>query len=182
VRGWLPERACGRDWSPSLPSLLPSASAGSFRCDGAIWAKPVIPAAHISSCWGPIAPLTLADPVSMYFPQLANLQVTVANKDADGKTTYTLVKAERPITVQDLLRHTSGFVYGGFTPNEQVKAAYSKLGVDWQDVTPAEQIERMSHLASFRVPVFFSGFSILPQDRSGKNRQLILFGAVETVP
>ena len=74
--------------------------------------------------------LTLADPVSMYFPQLANLQVTVANKDADGKTTYTLVKADRPITVQDLLRHTSGFVYDTFTPNEQLKAAYSKLGVD----------------------------------------------------
>jgi len=88
--------------------------------------------------------LTLADPVSMYFPQLANLQVTVANKDADGKTTYTLVKAERPITVQDLLRHTSGIVYGGFTSNEQVKAAYSKLGVDWQNVTSAEQIDRLA--------------------------------------
>ena len=88
--------------------------------------------------------LTLADPVSMYFPQLANLQVTVANKDADGKIAYTLVKAERPITVQDLLRHTSGFVYGGFTSNEPVKAAYSKLGVDWQNVTPAEQIDRLA--------------------------------------
>ena len=88
--------------------------------------------------------LTLADPVSKYFPQLANLQVTVAEKDTDGKTTYKLVKAERPITVQDLLRHTSGFVYGQFTANEQVKAAYSTLGVDWQDVTPAEQIDRLA--------------------------------------
>jgi len=88
--------------------------------------------------------LTLADPVSKYLPPLANLQVTVASKDAEGKTTYTLVNAERPITVQDLLRHTSGFVYGQFTPNEQVKAAYSKLGVDWYDVTPAEQIERLA--------------------------------------
>ena len=88
--------------------------------------------------------LTLADPVSKYFPQLANLQVTVAEKDADGKTTYKLVKAERPITVQDLLRHTSGFVYGQFTANEQVKAAYSTLGVDWQDVTPADQIDRLA--------------------------------------
>src|SRR5215469_3062958 len=79
----------------------------------------------------------------MYFPQLANLQVTVATKDADGKTTYTLVKAERPATVQDLLRHTSGFVYGGFTPNERVKAAYSSLGV-MGEVTPAEQIERLA--------------------------------------
>jgi CubicO group peptidase (beta-lactamase class C family) len=88
--------------------------------------------------------LTLADPVSKYLPPLANLQVAVAGKDADGKTTYTLVKAEHPITIQDLLRHTSGFVYGSFTPNERVKAAYSTLGVDWRDVTPAEQIERLA--------------------------------------
>ena len=88
--------------------------------------------------------LTLADPVSKYLPPLANLQVAVAGKDADGKTTYTLVKAEHPITIQDLLRHTSGFVYGPFTPNERVKAAYSALGVDWRDVTPAEQIERLA--------------------------------------
>jgi CubicO group peptidase (beta-lactamase class C family) len=88
--------------------------------------------------------LTLADSVSKYFPQLANLQVAVAEKDTGGKTTYTLVKAERPITIQDLLRHTSGFVYGGFTPNERVKEAYSSLGVDWRDVTPTEQIERLA--------------------------------------
>ena len=31
-----------------------------------------------------------------------------------------------------------------FTPNERVKAAYSALGVDWRDVTPAEQIERLA--------------------------------------
>src|SRR6266699_5907632 len=64
--------------------------------------------------------LTLADPVSKYLPPLATLQVAVAGKDADGK----LVKAEHPITIQDLLRHTSGFVYGPFTPNERGKAAY----------------------------------------------------------
>lgn len=88
--------------------------------------------------------LTLADPVSKYFPQLQNLEVAVAGKDSDGKTTYTFVKAERPITIQDLLRHTSGFVYGGYTPNARVKAAYSEIGVDWRDVTPAEQIERLA--------------------------------------
>ena len=87
--------------------------------------------------------LTLAAPVTTYFPQLANLQVAVAAKDADGKTTYTLVKADRTPTIQDLLRHTSGFVYGGFTPNERVKEAYSTLGV-MGEVTPTEQIERLA--------------------------------------
>jgi len=88
--------------------------------------------------------LTLADPISKYLPPLANLQVAVPKQEADGKTTYTLVPAERPITVQDLLRHTSGFVYGNNTPNLRVKEAYLATGVDWRDVTPAEQIERLS--------------------------------------
>src|SRR5262249_27564569 len=62
--------------------------------------------------------------------------------DGDGKT-YTLVPAEREITIQDLLRHTSGIVYG-FTPREDMKEAYKKGGVDWYNVTPAEQIERLA--------------------------------------
>ena len=88
--------------------------------------------------------LTLADPVSKYLPQLATLQVAVPKQDADGKTTYTLVPAERPITVQDLLRHTSGFAYSNNTTNQRVKEAYLATGVDWRDVTPAEQIERLA--------------------------------------
>jgi CubicO group peptidase (beta-lactamase class C family) len=88
--------------------------------------------------------LTLADPVAKYFPQLANLQVAVPTQGADGKITYTLVPAERPITVQDLLRHTSGIVYANNTPNQRVKEAYLAAGVDWRDVTPAEQIERLA--------------------------------------
>src|SRR6266436_4412070 len=35
--------------------------------------------------------LVLSGPVSKFLPQLANLQVAVPTKDADGKTTYTLV-------------------------------------------------------------------------------------------
>jgi CubicO group peptidase (beta-lactamase class C family) len=87
--------------------------------------------------------LTLADPVSKFFPQLATLQVAVAGKDAEGKTTYTLVPAAGPITVQDLLRHTSGIVYPT-TPNQRVKEAYAANNVNWSNQTPEEQIERLS--------------------------------------
>jgi CubicO group peptidase (beta-lactamase class C family) len=89
--------------------------------------------------------LLLADPVSKYFPELANPQVALM-ETTDGKTTYRLVPAERPITIQDLLRHTSGFVYSNNTLNEQVKAAYGAAGVGWQDVTPAEQIQRLAQV------------------------------------
>ncbi len=89
--------------------------------------------------------LVLSDPVSKYLPQLANLQVSVPRFDPDtGKAVYALVPAERQMTIQDLLRHTSGLVYGGFTNHAQVKELYAKVGVDWRDVTPAEQIERLA--------------------------------------
>jgi CubicO group peptidase (beta-lactamase class C family) len=87
--------------------------------------------------------LLLADPVSKYFPELANPQVAL-KETTDGKTTYRLVPAERPITIQDLLRHTSGFAYANNTLNDQVKAAYGTIGVDWRDVTPTEQIQRLA--------------------------------------
>jgi CubicO group peptidase (beta-lactamase class C family) len=77
----------------------------------------------------------ITDPVSKFLPPLAKLQVSVGD---------TLVAAEREMTIQDLLRHTSGLVYGGFTPNARVKDAYAKLGVDWAGVTPEEQIERLA--------------------------------------
>jgi CubicO group peptidase (beta-lactamase class C family) len=87
--------------------------------------------------------MTLMDPVSKYLPPLDKLHVAVPKQDADGKTSYTLVPAARPMTVQDLLRHTSGLAYPN-TPNQHVKQAYLESKIDWRDVTPAEQIERLS--------------------------------------
>lgn len=89
--------------------------------------------------------LVLSDPVSKYLPQLASLQVSIPRFDPDtGKAVYALVPADRQMTIQDLLRHTSGLVYGGFTNHAQVKELYAKQGVDWRDVTPAEQLERLA--------------------------------------
>ena len=88
--------------------------------------------------------IRLGDPVSRHLPKLANLQVSVPRFDPDtGKLTYVLVPAEREMTVQDLLRHTSGLVYPS-TTHAKVKELYAKEGVDWKDVTPAEQLERLA--------------------------------------
>ena len=88
--------------------------------------------------------LKLSDPVSKHLPKLANLQVSVPRLDPQsGKVTYVLVPSDREMTIQDLLRHTSGLVYGS-TNHAGVKALYAKEGVDWKDVTPAEQIERLA--------------------------------------
>lgn len=89
--------------------------------------------------------LRLTDPISKYIPALANLQVSVATTDPyTGATKYVNVPVDREINIQDLLRHTSGFVYAGFTAHPKIKELYTKEGVDWKDVTPAEQIERLA--------------------------------------
>ena len=84
--------------------------------------------------------LRLMDPVGVYLPELAKLEVAVPSTEASGEPTYTLVAAERPVTVYDLLRHTSGMVYAGFTRTAYVKELYTKANVGWAGVTPAEQI------------------------------------------
>src|SRR5579885_982708 len=73
--------------------------------------------------------IELTDPVAKYLPQFAAAQVSVAKTDPYGKTTYILVPAERPATIQDLMRHTAGLAYGELTGNAQVKDAYAKAGV-----------------------------------------------------
>ncbi|HEY7037431.1 MAG TPA: serine hydrolase domain-containing protein [Methylomirabilota bacterium] len=86
----------------------------------------------------------LNDPVSRHLPALKDLQVSVPQVDAQtGKVSYALVPAEREMTIQDLLRHTSGLVYDT-TGHSGVRAAYLKEGVTWKEVTPAEQIERLA--------------------------------------
>ena len=79
--------------------------------------------------------MLISDPVSKFFPQLAKREVL-----AEQAT----VPSAREMTVQDLLRHTSGIVYGTFTPNARIKELYEKAGVGWADMTPEEQIERLA--------------------------------------
>ena len=86
----------------------------------------------------------LNDPVSRYLPALNALHVSVPRVDAQsGTVTYSLVPPEQEMTIQDLLRHTSGLVYDT-TSHSAVRQAYLKEGVTWKDVTPAEQIERLA--------------------------------------
>ena len=107
--------------------------------------------------------LRVTDPVSKYIPAFANLQVSVPAIDPyTGATKYVNVPVEREVNIQDLLRHTSGFVYAGFTAHPKVKELYTKEGVDWKDVTPAEQIERLAKVPLAHQPgiTFEYGLSV----------------------
>src|SRR5215472_8681996 len=62
------------------------------------------------------ARLALNEPVGKYIPAMAKMQVATDNKpdpEADPHN-LVLVPAERPISIQDLMRHTSGLTYGFF--------------------------------------------------------------------
>ena len=57
----------------------------------------------------------LNDPVANYLPEFAKMQVGVEEKDPQtGQPVLKTVAAKRPITIRDLLRHTSGLTYGVF--------------------------------------------------------------------
>jgi CubicO group peptidase (beta-lactamase class C family) len=89
--------------------------------------------------------IALGDPVAKYIPQIAEMQVGVEKPGADGKPTLELVPPRRQMTVQDLLRHTSGLTYGIFG-NTLVKKQYLEAKLFDGDPTNAEFVTRLSKL------------------------------------
>ena len=89
--------------------------------------------------------LALDDPLSKYIPAFADVKVGVESKGEDGQPHLDLVPAKRPITIQDLMRHTSGLTYGFFGEGP-VKKAYvaANLGADDPDL--AEFVQRLAKL------------------------------------
>lgn len=87
--------------------------------------------------------LLLSDPISRYLPELENLQVGVEAIDANGKAMLQLVPERQPITVHDLLRHTSGFTYGIFGESP-VKSRYRELRIGGLDASSDEFIRKLA--------------------------------------
>jgi CubicO group peptidase (beta-lactamase class C family) len=94
--------------------------------------------------------LALSDPVGKYLPPLAKMQVAVDNKpdpEADPSK-LTFVPAKPPgMSIQDLMRHTSGLTYGavGATATP-VKKLYAQAKLSNVDQTNAEFVERIAAL------------------------------------
>ncbi|SHL16231.1 CubicO group peptidase, beta-lactamase class C family [Bradyrhizobium lablabi] len=87
--------------------------------------------------------IALTDPVSKYIPSFAGMKVGVERKDDAGNTVLDLVPLRRPITIEDLLLHTSGITYG-FYGEGLVKKAYD--GIYLGDFDNAEFAERIAKL------------------------------------
>ena len=79
--------------------------------------------------------LALSDPVAKFIPQFAKVKVGVEKPEAP----------KRPITIQDLLRHTSGLTYGIFG-SSPVKKAYLEAGLLKGDYSNEEFADRISKM------------------------------------
>ena len=72
--------------------------------------------------------LSLADPVSKFIPAFADVKVGVSSAAADGTPVLKLVPPDRPVTIMDLLRHTSGITYD-YIGGRLIMKAYSESGL-----------------------------------------------------
>jgi CubicO group peptidase (beta-lactamase class C family) len=89
--------------------------------------------------------LQLMDPASVYLPQLKHLQVGVEVKEGSGERRLALEPARREVTVQDLMRHTSGMTYGIFG-DSLVQRAYRTAGAMDDQQTNAQMIDKLAQL------------------------------------
>lgn len=90
--------------------------------------------------------ILLADPLSKYIPAFAETKVGVVR---DGE--LALVAPNRPITIQDLLRHTSGLTYD-FTGEHPVQKLYAGSNLARPDQTNADQADALAKLPLLNHP------------------------------
>jgi CubicO group peptidase (beta-lactamase class C family) len=89
--------------------------------------------------------LALSDPVAKYIPAFKDVKVGEEKKDASGQVSLELVAAQRPMTVQDLMRHSSGLTYGFFGEGA-VKKTYRDANLGEGDPSAAEFVDRLAKL------------------------------------
>lgn len=89
--------------------------------------------------------LLLHDPVAKYLPEFKDTQVAVQKTGPDGKTEWTLERQHRPMTIQDLFRHTAGLTYGQFD-NSHVDQLYVQTGILSREQTLEEQVKKLAAL------------------------------------
>lgn len=81
----------------------------------------------------------LNDPLTKWMPELKDLKVETASGD---------VPLNRPIWVQDVMRHTSGFVYAGGTKSPRIKKMYDELNIEARetDITADEMLKNLGQI------------------------------------
>jgi CubicO group peptidase (beta-lactamase class C family) len=89
--------------------------------------------------------LKLDDPVAKYIPAFADTKVGVERKNEQGETVLELVAQERPMTIEDLMRHSSGITTGSYG-DSLVRRAYAASDLydgAFDNAVVAERIARL---------------------------------------
>ncbi|MBY0382480.1 MAG: beta-lactamase family protein [Xanthobacteraceae bacterium] len=89
--------------------------------------------------------MNLDDPLAQYIPAFANAKVGVEGKSDNGEPILTLEPVHRPITIRDLLRHSSGITYG-FYGKSMVRSAYANAALFAPSMDNAELAEKIASL------------------------------------
>jgi CubicO group peptidase (beta-lactamase class C family) len=87
--------------------------------------------------------LSLDDPLSKYIPAFADVKVVVERPGEKGPAATEPL--QRQITIEDLLRHTSGLTYG-FYGDSPIRKIYAKANLFEGDVDNATFAERLAKL------------------------------------
>jgi CubicO group peptidase (beta-lactamase class C family) len=93
--------------------------------------------------------LDISAPVSQYLPEFSDLKV---GPDAEP--------VKRPMTVQDLLRHTSGLAYEFFVESPAIRQAYHDAKVFSFDQSLAEMVTKLAHVPLAHQPGTFWEYSM----------------------
>ena len=97
--------------------------------------------------------LNLNDPITKWLPELKDLKVETKEGD---------VPLNRPIWVQDVMRHTSGFVYAGSTKSARIKQMYDELNIEArvEDITASQMLTNLGKIPLANQPGTFWEYSI----------------------
>ncbi|APO52000.1 beta-lactamase family protein [Bradyrhizobium diazoefficiens] len=104
--------------------------------------------------------LALDDPVSKYIPAFAGMKVGVEKKAEDGKVGLALEPLDRPVTIKDLMRHTSGLPYG-YYGGGAVRELYAEAKLFNRNLSNADFAAKIATLPLVEQPgtVWDYGFS-----------------------
>lgn len=89
--------------------------------------------------------LQIGDPAAKFLPEIGRMQVGRETVAADGKKALELMPPDRAMTVQDLLRHTSGLIYGT-RGDSLVNQAYIEARIGNRSLSNAQMVAKLGAL------------------------------------
>lgn len=95
--------------------------------------------------------LALTDPVSKYIPLFAGTKVGMEITKSDGSMALDLVPPVHPVTIRDLMRHTSGITYD-YIGGKWVELAYKAAKIFEGHFNNREFADRIARLPLARQP------------------------------